>query len=237
MKKILIIGDSFVEFPNENWNLDHGYVKETWVKLIFDNIKNYEIIVDGQSSRDIQTIIDKWIIHLPKLSIDDILIVCIPTFYRTRLPLKKENWINCEFGEYKFLNKFIGANSYKEGDTMVDSFNHSGFKLKTDLIEIYQVLNSTPSAITNHLDVINSLKMITPCYSYLFSWDNISHDDHEIEDKKILVDNIGIWETLNDVYIKTNWTDGVSKDMHWSKEMHELFYNYLINKKLKNYIL
>lgn len=59
MKKILIIGDSFVEFPNENWNLDHGYVKETWVKLIFDNIKNYEIIVDGQSSRDIQTIIDK----------------------------------------------------------------------------------------------------------------------------------------------------------------------------------
>jgi hypothetical protein len=236
MKKIVIIGDSFVDHPMSGNNLNEIHVKQTWVRSMLENIKNYDIIVDGQPSRDAQTTLDKWILSIDKLNIEDILIICIPTFYRTRLPLIKSRWYGRKYKNYEFINKFVGANSYQEGDISIDSFNHSNFKLKTNLIEIYQVLNSTESAITNHLDVINKLKKLTPCYTYLFSWDNISYD-HEIEDKKILSNNIGKWETLDDEFKNSNGEKGIFADYHWSEKMHELFYNYIINNKLKNFNL
>ena len=236
MKKIILIGDSFVENLTDVNNLNKRYGFKTWVQLILDNVKDYQVIVDGQSSRDVQTIIDKWILSLNKINSDDILIICIPTFYRTRLPLKEENWSVREFEDFKIINKFIGANLYKEGDSHFDSFNHSGFKLNIDMINIYQVLNSTKSAITNYLEIIESLKKLTPCYTYLFSWDEISKND-EIEDKKILIKEMGTWETLHEVYEKTNGEYGVQSDQHWSEKTNKLFYNYLINNKLKNFNL
>jgi hypothetical protein len=236
MKKILIIGDSFVDYPMSENNLNERHVKQTWVRSMLENIKNYNIVVDGQPSRDVQTILDKWILSIDKLNTEDILIICIPTFYRTRLPLIESKWYGQKYKNYNFINKFIGANSYQEDDLTIDSFNHSDFKLKTDMITMYQILNSTKSAITNHLDVINTLKKLTPCYTYLFSWDDILYD-HEIEDKKILSNNIGEWETLDDEFKNSNGEKGIFADLHWSQKMHELFYNYIINNKLKNFNL
>jgi hypothetical protein len=235
MNKIVIIGDSFVYCSLSDETLIERHVKNTWVKLIYDNIKTHELIADGQPSRDVQTIIDKWILSIDKLEPNDILIICLPTFYRTRLPLKENRWYGNEYKNYNFINKFVGANSYQEGDPSIDSFNHPSFQLKTDMINIYQVLNSTKSAITNHLDVINVLKKLTPCYTYLFSWDNITYD-HEIEDKTILTKNIGLWETLDDEFKKTNGQKGILADLHWSEKMHNLFYTYIIENKLKNHI-
>jgi hypothetical protein len=92
MKKILIIGDSFVDYPMSENNLSERHVKQTWVRSMLENIKNYNIVVDGQPSRDVQTILDKWILSIDKLNTEDILIICIPTFYRTRLPLIESKW-------------------------------------------------------------------------------------------------------------------------------------------------
>jgi hypothetical protein len=236
MNKIVIIGDSFVECPVNVDKMNERFVKNTWVKLLYDNVKTYDVIVDGQPSRDVQTIIDKWILSIDKLEPNDVLIICAPTFYRTRLPLKESRWYGNSYKNYNFINKFVGANSYQEGDPSIDSFGHPSFQLKTDTINIYQVLNSTKSAITNHLDVIESLKKITPCYVYIFSWDIIEYE-HKIEDKKILIDQIGEWETLSDEFKNTNGEKGINGDIHWSEKMHNLFYTYLIDNKLKNFIL
>jgi hypothetical protein len=63
------------------------------------------------------------------------------------------------------------------------------------------------------------------------------YKNDEIEDKKILIKEMGTWETLHEVYEKTNGEYGVQSDQHWSEKTNKLFYNYLINNKLKNFNL
>jgi hypothetical protein len=52
-----------------------------------------------------------------------------------------------------------------------------------------------------------------------------------------LSNNIGKWETLDDEFKNSNGEKGIFADHHWSEKMHELFYNYIINNKLKNFNL
>lgn len=217
MKKIIIIGDSFVEFPLGEETHGSKKVTKTWVRLLNDNVKEYQLVVDGQPSRDIQTIIDKWILYLDKINSDDILIICVPTFHRTRLPLKKSNWSEIKTEDWLIINKFIGANFYKEGDNNIDGFEYRNTENHFELIKFYEVLNSSCSSITNHLEIMNSLKKITPCYTYLFSWDNIEYEN-EIEDRTVLINKIGYWETLNDIFEHTNGENGIYQDQHWSKK-------------------
>ena len=89
MSKLIVIGDSFV-VPitySKNYNIKTDY----WVKVLtqFDMFKEKELYVDGRGGRDIQTIIDNWIKVLPILNEDDFLIIAIPFFKRTRIPVNK----------------------------------------------------------------------------------------------------------------------------------------------------
>jgi hypothetical protein len=230
MKRFLIIGDSFVMKTDKLYELISINKLHTWTRLIEENVLNYNVIVDGQPSRDVQTIIDKWIISIPNLKQDDILIICLPAFHRTRLPLKKDNWYKFDVNGYKFVNKFIGAES--KGNENIDGFDY----LNEELIKMCQIFNSTESSHSNYLEIIDSLIKITPSYVYVFSWDNLNYENSNIEDRKILEKNINFWETLQDDYINSNGERGIFGDDHWSEKMNRMFYEYLLNDKLKNII-
>lgn len=234
MRKFIVIGDSFVMSPSKEHDINSRHVLSTWTKLLKDNISNFDVIIDGQPSRDVQTIIDKWTISLPYLNEDDILIICLPTFYRTRLPLKKDKWYGYEYENYKFINKFVGANSYQQGDDTIDSFNHSNYTLKEEFITMYQILNSTESSYTNYMDIIDSLFKITPCNLYVFTWDSLNYENDKIEDRKILETKLNFWGTLHDEYVDSDGERGILGDLHWNEKMNRMFYDYLLNDKLKN---
>ena len=89
----------------------------------------------------------------------------------------------------------------------------------------------TPSWWNDHpIEVISSLKKVTKSNNFIFSWDNINYFNDAIEDKIILENKIGKFETLNDLWVKTNGEYGVKNDSHWSYDYNIKFANY-INKK------
>ena len=84
------------------------------------------------------------------------------------------------------------------------------------------------------MDVIDSLIKITPSHLYVFTWDTLNYPNDNIEDKKILENKLNYWLTLHDEFIETNGDRGIMGDLHWSEDMNRLFYEYLLNDKLKN---
>ena len=48
--------------------------------------------------------------------------------------------------------------------------------------------------------------------------------------KNQIVDAIGFWHTLRDLYEETNGQDGKLGDAHWSLKTHKAFADYLIVK-------
>ena len=109
MSKLVIIGDSFVlpVYYSKNYNIDSDY----WVNVLtqFDMFKDKELYVDGRAGRDVQTIIDNWIKVLPILNEDDFLIIAIPFFKRTRIPVQR---YDVQLSKIGIINRFIGTSSW-----------------------------------------------------------------------------------------------------------------------------
>jgi hypothetical protein len=96
--RLFIIGDSFAAPSND---------ASFYGKILQEDFPRMKVAWAGQSSRDLQSIIDDWIKLLPHLTENDYLIVAIPVFYRTRLPLAEKNWNNMYLNIINFTNIFI----------------------------------------------------------------------------------------------------------------------------------
>jgi hypothetical protein len=233
MSKLIVIGDSFVTplTYSKNYNINTDY----WVNVLiqYEMFKEKELYVDGRGGRDIQTIIDNWIKVLPILNEEDFLIVAIPFFKRTRIPVNK---YDISLNKIGIVNRFIGTSSWMKHESLPEFMD---CELTVDNLikkmETQELINSSVQSEENYIEIISSLKKITKSNIYIFSWADINYDNDAIEDKKILESKIGKFETLTDLWIKTNGKFGVEKDSHWSYDYNVKFAKYLNEKFSKNF--
>lgn len=226
---LFVIGDSFCR--------DSFYVKEPlnqkkcfWAENLSDNL-NTNLICDGEPSRDVQTIIDNWIKLLSFVTPEDYLVICIPFFKRTRLPLSENHYQYFKTNEIFYVNRFVGTSSYNNIDTELETFGkeYNWKKFEKDLV-IQEIINGSKANQLNQIEIIESLYTLTNGKKFVFSWDNMDYKSNIIEDREILTKNIGEWETHRDVFYQSNGEYGLQNDIHWSYKMNGLFSEYLYKK-------
>lgn len=226
---LFVIGDSFCR--------DSFYVKEIlnenksfWANELSNKL-NINLICDGEPSRDVQTIIDNWIKILSFIKSEDYLVICIPFFKRTRLPLSEKNYQFFENKNIKYVNRFIGTSSYNNVDTEIETFGKEYHWKKFEKeLSTQEIINGSKASQLNQIEVIESLYTLTNGKKFVFSWDNMDFKSEVIEDKDELTKNIGEWETHRDVFYSSNGDYGLETDIHWSYRMNRLFSEYLYKK-------
>jgi hypothetical protein len=226
---LFVIGDSFCRdtfyveaIPNQN--------KVFWANELSNKLGT-NLICDGEPSRDVQTIIDNWIKILSEIKNEDYLVICIPFFKRTRLPLSEKNYQTFEKCDVKYVNRFVGTPSYDNTNTEIETFGKQyDWRRFEDDLKIQEIINGSKASQLNFIEIIESLYHLTNGKKFVFSWDNMDFKSYIIEDKDILTKNIGIWETHRDVYYESNGKYGSENDIHWSYKMNILFSEYLYKK-------
>lgn len=226
--KLFILGDSFCYHSDRINGIDHLWVNK--IKPYFSD--NYEIVVSAFSSRDAQTIIDNWIKILPKLTKDDIIIICIPFYIRIRVPLSKDDYMITEWSDGEIINRFVTHHSWYSTDSQHLYINDEKI-LKSDLderINFFERLYYENEAVEkNYNELIESLYKLTPSKKYIFSWDDMKYQTNIIEYKKQLTEKIG-WTTRDQLYKETDGQFGNMYDFHWDYRTHENFAKYIIEK-------
>lgn len=230
MNKIFIIGDSFCN--DFYWiTPPDGIEKCFWVDDLKSKFTNYDFILSGQGSRDIQTILEIWIRIMKDLNENDIVIICLPYFRRTRLPLSEKNYLETKYGDITLYTRFTGTPNY---DNRHDSLEFWGkeneWKFYLEKLQYQEVINTTYAYQKTTIEVIESLYFLTKSKKYIFSWDDMDVKSDVIEDKSVITNNVGFWETNQDDYHNTHGKCGQLGDLHWSHKMQKLFSNYIINK-------
>lgn len=226
---LFVIGDSFCR--------DSFYVKAPsnqdkcfWAEDLSDKLGTV-LICDGEPSRDVQTIIDNWIKVLSLIKPEDYLVICIPFFKRTRLPLSEKNYHLFEIDKVKYINRFVGTASYNNKDTEIETFGKQyDWKTFEYDLRIQEIINGSKASQLNQIEIIESLNDLTNGKKFVFSWDNMDFKSPIIEDKDVLTKNIGEWETHRDVFYQSNGNHGLENDIHWSYRMNGLFSEYLYKK-------
>jgi len=226
---LFVIGDSFC------MNSFHVKPKPTQDKCFWapdlSNKLDANLICDGQPSRDVQTIIDNWIKIISLIKPEDYLVICIPFFKRTRLPLSEKYYEYVECGDTTYINRFVGTPSYINTEKEIETFGSQyDWKKFEDDLRVQEIINGSKGSQLNQIEVMESLYILTKGKKFVFSWDNMDYKSHIIEDKEILRTNIGKWETHRDIFYETNGECGDVNDIHWSFEMNKLFSEYLHKK-------
>jgi hypothetical protein len=236
MNKVMVIGDSFCmkykeskTRPNEKYCFWGDYVKS---KLN----GSHEIIIDAQPSRDYKTILENWIKVIPYLKDNDFLVICFPSLNRTRLPFDKSNYDTVESSdkEIRILNRFYGTASYDNSYQHLEYWgNEYNWKHFEENLKYQEMINGSIANELNFLELIESLSKLTKCAKYIFTWDEFGDNNDYISNKNKIKQDVGIFETFNDVFKETNGECGII-DFHWSFKMNEIFGKFIIEKIKSN---
>jgi len=236
--KLYISGDSFSMPRNYVYPGPQSGDFYFWAEDFSDYYKDtHDLILDSQGSRDVQTIIDHWIKMIPHLKSDDILIICIPCFFRIRVPLQENRYKTVKWDEGQLTNRFTTHHSWYKTSTNVIYLNNQPItkkeldKTTRFLEDMY--LNNTSVEI-NYNEIIESLYNLTPCSKkYIFSWDNMKNQTSVIEYKNDITEKLG-WSTRADLYKETNGEAGADGDIHWDYRFEKIFADYLKDKFKQN---
>ena len=228
--RLFIIGDSFAAPSNDG---------SFYGKILREELPEMEVSWDGQGSRDVQSIIDDWIKLLPHLTENDYLIVAIPVFFRTRLPLSEDNWKDSGLIGMNFINRFVGTQSYLEG-TDLEFFGRTfNVAYLENITNNERIINSTKASEINFFEVIDALRKITKAKNYAFSWAEFEGSPRHFDDYAELKRKMGIWRTIRDDflefgYVNSNPDSNAEHDRHWQKDTHRAFAQMIIEEfKLK----
>lgn len=231
-RKLWVIGDSFT-----------GVRKDYWIPHILKYFDGNTHYVSSAGSRDMQTVLDIFLRNLHRIDKDDLVILCIPTIQRVRLPRKKpiedvelSNELLLAKDKEEYKDYFIGLFNYQENVELKEleepltgitseqlHDKNSEFNPKMTYI-----VNMSNANKLNFEEIIKSLKIYLPFKLYTFSWSN-DFNNEIIECRNLLSSKFN-WETLHDEYCKTNGQSGSRDDGHWSKNTHFEFTKYIISK-------
>ena len=250
--KLWIIGDSFTGM---------GAYHNSWQYLLYEKFKGKHIYVSSRGSRDIQTIFDIFLQNLYKINPNDFVILMLPTLTRFRLPLVHPfidvEWSN-DLVANKIngihMNSFIGNSAYASQASDIPSIGKEEMHKKQFTLEwplnhlnpnifepntsdkeqnfanIMQMINSSKVFANNWNSILKSTQSYVPFKLVYYSWAN-ELDSSIVNTRSVLTNQLGIWETLNDEYNKTNGQSGRKDDVHWSRDMNIKFAEHII----KNY--
>ena len=247
--KLWIIGDSFTGM--------NAY-DNSWQYLIYQQFKGKHIYVSSRGSRDIQTIFDIFLENLYKIKPNDFVILMFPTLTRFRLPLEHPyidvEWSNDLVADKKYgihMNSFIGDSAYvshfpdnphidkeeshKKQSTLewpLNDINPNMFKpnptdKEPNFGNISQMINASKVFANNWNSILKSVQSYVPFNLVYYSWAN-ELDASIVNTRNVIINELGIWETLRDEYIKTNGEFGIKNDRHWSKDMNIKFAEHII---------
>lgn len=240
MSNVWIFGDSFSE--------THRYPSYIRDMLEKQNTKKYNLLNYAVGSSDMQSIIDRWILCLPKIKQNDIVIVNLTDSSRyrlssfnnpTKIPKVNTDLSNEEYKLYEISNVFDSLNAgssemIKNGwfDRIENDRNGIFFEIQNDLIKskfiefvhLLQYEHQYKSYKQHYLDIVNSLYSITPTdKKFVWCWQN-EYDSEFIYSKdkiKNLVFN-GTWQTIGDLA-----SDEQGKgDVHLSPAYDEMLASY-----------
>ena len=247
--KLWIIGDSFTM-------RDSGrYGENSWVEICSKSFKDGNYYVSSMGSRDIQTIFDIFLENLYKIKPNDFVILMLPTLTRFRLPLAKP-YVDCVYTseflkcpeKHSNFNSMIGDIMYTATTNAITSRNLDNEKrLEWPLTEIdpnvfqpnenlnepptmgniMEMINASNVFTNNWNSILKSIQLYVPFKLLYYSWTN-ELDPLVVSTKNVITDELGIWETLKDVWIKTNGEAGDIGDSHWSTDMNIKFAEHII---------
>jgi hypothetical protein len=212
--RLFIIGDSFASASNDG---------SFYGKILKKSFPDLEVVSAGIGSRDIQSIIDDWIKIIPYLDEKDYLIISIPAFSRTRLPLAEKEWGEMFNKEILYKNKFIGTASYKKGielEFFGNTFDSDYFE---SMMNPQKIINATKAAEKNFFEIIGSLKKLTLCKMYIFSWVKFEDENAPFDDYDVLFRKIGVWRTIGDLVRENGGPKEWTNDFHWEGTTHTAF--------------
>lgn len=232
--KFYIIGDSFAAPPTEDLIPKDKNLKDCyWVEILKNYFNESKFYINSAPSRDVQTIIDIWIKFIPKLSVDDFVILMLPYLSRTRLPIKNPTYHFDENQNIIHVERFVGTHSYTPKMYNIEFWDENISPEEINQLLIPQeIINQSDSSYYNLFEIIDSLINISKSKTLIFSWDDMRIKSKNIIDKKEIIENIGYWETFVDLYEKSDGKDGFKNDSHWSYDYHVQFGKYVLNKIL-----
>jgi hypothetical protein len=230
MGRFFVIGDSFAS--PQDYSKGYDINLHFWPYII-KNQFNVEVFLNGHSSRDVQTIIDMWILSLEHLKDDDYLVIIIPYFIRTRLPLHESDWFK-GFDVSMYTDdrdvpicRYLGTENYAnnlELEFWCKNYDMEYFKKK---LSTQSFINSTKAAQITYIKIIESLIKLSPKNTYVFSWEKMDYKSPFIDDKEDLKTKLGIWQSLNDDWISSNGEYGKVSDGHWGFNMNRKFAEFI----------
>jgi len=242
-RKLWIIGDSFTM-------IDTGrYGENSWPDTCINNFKGEDYYLSSVGSRDIQTVFDIFLENLYKIKPDDFVILMLPTLTRFRLPMANE-FVNVTKSnlnhEFYNTNSMIGGIQYcaqmKEPDILdkerymlewplseLDpmTFQPSENPNTPNLANIMQMVNSSKVFVNNWNNILKSVQSYVPFKLLYYSWEN-ELDSSIVNTKDVITNQLGIWETFQDVWNNTNGESGDRGDGHWSEYMNIKFAEHII---------
>jgi hypothetical protein len=231
--RISVIGDSFVRQPNPNDVPQDKTLSDCWwIQLIKDKFVDADFFIDGLPSRNVQSIIDNWIKLIPTTKDEDVTILILPYFARTRLPKKSPEGIHDDKNNFVYFDRFIGTLSYVQAEYCELEYweNDHDQDHMYKLMIPQEIINSSDASFYNWIEVIESLKKLTKGKVLIFCWDNLKIKTDLIEDKEIITKNIGYWESFDDLFKKTDGNDGMRGNLHWSFPYNVDFGKYVLTK-------
>ena len=242
-RKIWIIGDSFAM-------IDTGrYGKNSWPDICINHFKGDDYYLTSVGSRDIQTIFDIFLENLYRIKSDDFVILMLPTLIRFRLPLANE-FVNVSKSnihhDFYNTNSMIGGIQYSAQMKEPGILDKERYMLEWPLNEIdpttfqpnenpkipnlaniMQMINSSKAFTNNWNSILKSIQSYVPFKLLYYSWEN-ELDASIVNTKDIITNELGIWETLQDVYRNTTGQRGDRGDGHWSEDMNIKFAEHII---------
>jgi hypothetical protein len=242
-RKLWIIGDSFTM-------IDTGrYGQNSWPELCINHFKGDNHYLSSVASRDIQTVFDIFLENLYRINTDDFVILMLPTLTRFRLPLANP-YVNVSKSnisrESYNTNSMIGGTQYSAQMKEPNMADKERFRLEFPLSEIdpmtfqpsenpktpnlaniMQMVNSSKAFANNWNSILKSMQLYVPFKLSYYSWEN-ELDESIVNTKNVITNELGIWETLQDVYDNTNGERGDRSDGHWSEDMNIKFAQHII---------
>ena len=87
---------------------------------------------------------------------------------------------------------------------------------------IMQMINSSKVFANNWNLILKSIQSYVPFKLLYYSWEN-ELDSSIVNTRDVITDELGIWETLHDIWNNTNGEKGNRHDGHWSEDMNIKF--------------
>lgn len=220
-KKILFIGDSWVTNFFNVWG-DKSPIRDFW------NNEGFTPYFLGSPSRDTQTVLDIWTKYIPYLNPDDLLVIFLPVFNRTRLPINDDSSLYTGQGIRNFKDYFVGSKSYNPKFSFLEMWgNQYDFNYFDNKMQTQELINGSNASILNYIEIIDSLYKMTPCKKIVHCWDYKKHDSDVIIYREEMTELIGLWETRAEIHIRTNGEQEMEGDHHWSDDMNMKFMDFL----------